>query len=95
MPVNKKDSLEPHFQWMGEILPNDITEAAMMDSGSFLRLTDNQVKTLQKGSTLFEYSVEVFSTGLDWGTRDVYKNEGLGEVRWRKLLSGDVTSRDR
>ena len=32
----------------------------------------------------------VVSNGFEWETRDVYTATGLGEVRWRKLLSGDV-----
>ncbi len=34
----------------------------------------------------------VASTGFEWETRDVYTADGLGEVRWHKLLCGDVTN---
>ena len=47
------------YKWEGDILAHNITESEMMHSGIYLRLSDRQIKTLQRGKTLFEYSVEL------------------------------------
>jgi len=59
--MNEKVSPEDHEGWgfCGSPLAPDASESAVTDSGSFLLLSDAQVKRLKEGASLFRYWVRL------------------------------------
>lgn len=61
--VYSADNDEQHqslaFSFEGRMLPYDFTESEVISSGSFMCLSDHQIRKLQVNKSLFAYKIEL------------------------------------
>ena len=58
-PAGEAKAATPSWSFAGPVVAHDAMEAEVHRAGNFLRLTDDQVKLLTDGKTLFHYEVEL------------------------------------